>query len=73
MAYVYVEIEDYLGDVSTQVLLEELDGRDDKPAVYTDDLETALHYARNGYKEEAMLWIERALPEFKGLLWKVTP
>lgn len=71
MAYVYVEIEDYLCDVSTQSLIDELENRDDKPTTYSDDLETALHYARNGHKEEALLWIERAFPEFKGLLWKV--
>ena len=73
MAYVYVEIEDYLCDVSTQSLIDELENRDDKPTGYSDDLETALHYARNGHKEESLLWIERAFPEFRGLLWKVTP
>jgi hypothetical protein len=74
MAYVevHVDVEDYLDEVSTQALIDELEGRDDKPSPITnaDDLETAHWHARNGRHSEALIYLEHALPQFKGLLWR---
>lgn len=76
MASLYFDPEDYLDEVSTEDLIAELNQRDDKPKPDhdpTEELETALWHAQSGRKNEALLHLERALPQFKGLLWQVTP
>ena len=73
MAYIEVDIdiEDHLDEVSTKTLVEELQKRKDNPYKQFDDqFELALWEAQRGNINEAMLQIERALPQFKGLLWR---
>lgn len=73
MAYIEVdiEIEDHLDEVSTAALVEELKSRKDNPfRPKEEQFELALWEAQRGNINEAMLQIERALPQFKGLLWR---
>lgn len=80
MAYIEVEvdIEDHLDEVADDDLIKELKRRkrdiiDRKDACLDGDLETALWHAQGGRHSEALIYLEHALPQFKGLLWKVTP
>jgi hypothetical protein len=83
MAYIDIEIdiEDHLDEVRSEDLIEELERRklndDHRARLYklgkpeeNSDLNDALWFAQNGNLSEALLYIERALPQFKGLLWR---